>query len=144
MSSLLIDLKDGCVVGSLLVPKTVTTSGDAAGSAVDMAGGTVWGNAVLSIGAVSGTSPTLDAKLQSNTTSSGGTWTDITGAAFAQKTTSNQQETINFALPAGQKYVRMTGTTGGTSPSFAAHCLLAAQKKYVAETNAGYSRSPST
>jgi hypothetical protein len=80
----------------------------------------------LNISAMSGTSPTLDIKLQHKDPVSG-TWIDITGAAFAQKTstgtddlviypgiTSTANRRVSDALP--RKW-RAVCTIGGTTPS---------------------------
>jgi hypothetical protein len=81
----------------------------------------------LSITAASGTTPTLDIKLQHQDLVSG-SWIDITGAAFAQKTgagtddvviypgiTSTANRRVSDALP---KTWRVVSTLGGTTPSF--------------------------
>lgn len=80
----------------------------------------------LNVSAISGTSPTLDVKLQHKDPVSG-TWIDITGAAFAQKTstgtddlviypgiTSTANRRVSDALP---KTWRAVCTIGGTGPS---------------------------
>lgn len=68
---------------------------------------------VLSIGAASGTTPTLDVKIQDSADNS--SWADVSGAAFAQKTAAAFAE-----LNVGQtrRYIRAVGTVGGTTPSF--------------------------
>lgn len=80
--------------------------------------------AYLDVGEVSGTSPTLDVKIQES--ADGSTWADIPGAAFARKT-AVAQETLYFATT--KKYVRAVATIGGTSPSFTFGCYLVALKR---------------
>jgi hypothetical protein len=147
MSALVIDLKNNAVSGPTLVPTaSVSTNANLAGVAVDLANGTAFCSSVLSIGAVSGTSPTMDVKLQASTTTNTG-WNDISGATFTQATTSNTFQIINFQLPADTRYVRCTGTVGGTLTSAVVSCTVYAHKKYVASTTTrqyGYDRSPST
>ena len=74
---------------------------------------------ILDIGAVSGTSPTIDAKLQESTDNS--TFTDLSGnnVSITQITTANH--TVTLEVRAGQltkRYVRVAVTIGGTTPSF--------------------------
>lgn len=73
---------------------------------------------LLSIGAASGTTPTLDVKIQHSDDNS--TWTDLTGGAFAQKTAASFAE-IN--IKNFKRYIRAVHTVGGTTPSFTAAVL---------------------
>ncbi|HEY7068062.1 MAG TPA: hypothetical protein VII06_41810 [Chloroflexota bacterium] len=66
-------------------------------------------------GSVSGTSPTLDAKLQDS--ADGSAWAD-TGVAFTQVTTTGSRQQREFKTKQGRPYVRVATTVGGTSPSF--------------------------
>jgi hypothetical protein len=74
-------------------------------------------------GTVTGTSPTLDVKLQSSTTV-GGTYADITGAALTQITaTPNPTTSVQLGvveLNKHDEFIRAVGTIAGTSPSFGA------------------------
>lgn len=78
----------------------------------------------LEVGTVSGTTPTLDGKVQESDTL-GGTYTDITGATFAQVTASNNTQKIRL-VGRTKRYIRFVGTIAGTSPSFdlAANAIL--------------------
>ena len=74
---------------------------------------------LVDIGAVSGTSPTFDAKLQESTDNS--TFTDLAGAnvSITQITTANH--TVTLEVRGGQltkRYARVAVTIGGTTPSF--------------------------
>jgi hypothetical protein len=66
-------------------------------------------------GTVSGTSPTLDAKLQDS--ADGSTYAD-TGVAFTQVTATGSRQQREFKTKQGRPYVRVATTVGGTSPSF--------------------------
>jgi hypothetical protein len=66
-------------------------------------------------GTVSGTSPTLDAKLQDS--ADGSAWAD-TGVAFTQVTATGSRQQHEFKTKQGRPYVRVATTVGGTSPSF--------------------------
>ena len=82
---------------------------------------------VLSVGAASGTSATLDVKLQESDDNS--TFTDISGATHTQLTDSdsNTTEVIQTAKRS-KRYVRAVATLAGTSPSFATSVTLHAPK----------------
>jgi hypothetical protein len=76
---------------------------------------------IVDVGAVSGTSPTLDAKWQESPDNS--TFTDLagTGVSVTQITTGNKTVTLEVRadqLSAGKRYARVAFTIGGTSPSF--------------------------
>lgn len=68
---------------------------------------------MLSIGAATGTTPTLDVKMQHSDNNS--TFTDISGAAFAQKTAAGFAE---LDIKNTKRYIRAIGTVGGTTPNF--------------------------
>jgi hypothetical protein len=66
-------------------------------------------------GTVSGTSPTLDVKLQDS--ADGSSWAD-TGVAFTQVTATGSRQQREFRTKQGRSHVRLAATVGGTSPSF--------------------------
>jgi hypothetical protein len=80
-------------------------------------------------GAVTGTSPTLDIKLQDS--ADGSSYTDL-GVAFPQQTTSMASAVGNLAdfprvtvtTKPGRGYLRIVKTAGGTSPSFSSVAVL--------------------
>jgi len=90
----------------------ITASGN--GSAV-LAGPALRGKlkAVIHITAVSGTSPTIDFKLQESDDQS--TWADIANSKFDQI---NAVGVYQQEFSTQKKYVRLAWTVGGTSPSF--------------------------
>ncbi len=74
--------------------------------------------ALLDVGAVAGTTPTLDCKLQESDTS-GGTYTDLSPAvSFTQVTAANGRQEKSVDLSPKKRFVRGTCTVGGTGPSF--------------------------
>lgn len=81
------------------------------------------------VGAVSGTSPTLNGKLQSSPDDS--VWTDISGATFTEVTASDSFQKIAVDVRDGAKYLRYVGTIAGTSPSFTMGVVLLGQKERV-------------
>ncbi len=92
------------------------------------------GMAIASLNAKvgTGTTPTLDVKIQESDTL-GGTYTDVTGAAFAQVTdvagTAGVQK-IAIDISGTKRFIRARSVAGGTTPSFNRSCTLIAQKKY--------------
>lgn len=84
---------------------------------------------IQNVGVVSGTTPTLDGKLQSSPDNS--TWSDISGATFAQVTASNSIIKVGINVRDGAKYIRYVGTIAGTTPSFTMGVSLLGQKERV-------------
>lgn len=91
--------------------RTVTANG----TGVDMRSTGPQVTAVLDIGDVTGTTPTLDVKLQDSDDNV--TFADITGAVFTQKTDadSDSQFAITF-FNRSKRYVRAVATIAGTVP----------------------------
>ena len=81
------------------------------------------------VGVVSGTTPTLDGKLQSSPDNSA--WTDISGATFTQVTASDSFQKIGIGVTAAARYLRYVGTIAGTTPSFTMGIVLLGQKERV-------------
>lgn len=71
---------------------------------------------LCAVGAVSGTSPTLDLKLQESDDDS--TYSDVTGGAATQITAANKDVIWRINAQHRKRYLRIAGTLGGTSPSF--------------------------
>lgn len=82
----------------------------------------------LDVTAVTGTTPTLDVKIQAWVVGTSATWIDLPGALFAQATgtgtqiltvypgvTQTAQEAVSDVMPA---IFRAVATIGGTSPDF--------------------------
>ncbi len=114
---------------SLLSPAALTASSNGAGVDLqpytNVAGRNM--KAILHVGAVSGTNPTMTVKMQQSSDNTN--FSDIPGAAFSQKTTGPAIDELHFV--ATQRYVRAVATLGGTTPSFQTACSLVAQKRYV-------------
>jgi hypothetical protein len=107
------NIKDNAT-GNSIRPQTATST--VTGQPVDLQETDGQCFALLNVGAVSGTSPTLDVKVQESATS-GGTYTDVPDAAFTQITAANKSALINFRRT--KRFCRLLATIGGTSPSFA-------------------------
>jgi hypothetical protein len=121
-----IDLKNSLVAPDVqtIQPSALTTTTN--GSAIDLilSDGSCF--ASLHVGAVTGTTPTLDVKIQESDTS-GGTYSDITGATFAQQTTATHHLWINFKR--SKRFCRAVATIGGSSPSFTLAVAIFGGKK---------------
>ena len=72
---------------------------------------------ILDSAAGTGTTPTLDIKVQSSATS-GGTYADITGATFTQVINAAGQQAIVISKDEANRWIRIVYTIGGTTPSF--------------------------
>lgn len=84
---------------------------------------------ILDSAAGTGTTPTLDIKLQSSDTS-GGTYTDIPGATFTQVTTTASQQAITISKDEAHRWIRVVYTVGGSTPSFTFSVNAVGVKKY--------------
>lgn len=72
---------------------------------------------VLDSAAGTGTTPTLDVTVESSDTLAG-TYTAITGAAFTRVTTTASQQSLTISKDEARRFIRVTYTIGGTTPSF--------------------------
>jgi hypothetical protein len=84
---------------------------------------------ILDSAAGTGTTPTLDIKLQSSDTS-GGTYADITGATFTQVTGTASQQAITISKDEARRWIRVVYTVGGSTPSFTFSVNAVGVKKY--------------
>lgn len=84
---------------------------------------------ILSCAAGTGSSPTLDVKVQ-DSDASGGTYGDLSGAAFTQVTDSASVQVITFVKDEAKRYIKIVQTVGGSTPSFTFSINAVALKKY--------------
>lgn len=126
MSTQLHDLANALANASS-VPAAVTTTAN--GSAIDLMlaeGGNI--SAILSVGAVSGTSPTLAVKFQESDDGTTG-WVDMDDSTFTTVTAANNLQVRSFQRT--KRYIRHVLTLGGTTPSFTLSLTTLAQRKMV-------------
>lgn len=121
----------GALAPVALIPATSLTA-NTNGTGVDVSA--YDGVALVTVDLVNtaGTNPTADIKLQHSDTS-GGTYTDISGAAITQVTTALTSARTQLALDvsATKKFVRAVFTIGGTSsPAWTTSVLFIGAKKY--------------
>jgi len=84
---------------------------------------------ILTSAAGTGSSPTLDVKVQ-DSDASGGTYGDLSGAAFTQVTDSASMQVITFSKDEAKRYIKIVQTVGGSTPSFTFSINGLALKKY--------------
>lgn len=140
------DFSHAIVAEDTIRPQTLTASAN--GVSVDVAAiGANTLSALLSVGAVSGTSPSLAVKMQAS--ADGSTWVDISGATFTTVTSANQSQIIQFTMPTpsntsdpAYRYVRAVATISGTSPSFAIHVAVFGLRKHPSPSSGALSQPP--
>ncbi len=84
---------------------------------------------VLNCAAGTGSSPTLDIKVQ-DSDETGGTYGDLSGATFTQVTTSASVQTLEVNKDECKRFIKIVQTVGGSSPVFVYGISLVALKKY--------------
>ena len=84
---------------------------------------------VLNCAAGTGSSPTLDIKVQ-DSDETGGTYGDLSGAAFTQVTDSASVQTLEVNKDECKRFIKIVQTVGGSSPVFVYGISLIAAKKY--------------
>jgi hypothetical protein len=102
--------------GLLTLSRIAARTSTVTGTGVDVAGYTGAMLFVQDVGTVSGTTPTLDGKLQDSADDS--SYADVAGLTFTQVTTSNNTQMLQVNVDSVRRYVRWVGTIGGTTPSF--------------------------
>lgn len=117
---------------TLFRPQALTTTTN--GTGVDTLG---YGDdlvVILDVGAVSGTTPTLDVTIQDSADNS--SFAAITGAAFSQFTAANKQGVLRVNLDGKRRYIRAVATIGGTTPSFTLNaCAMIAAEQCKSSLN---------
>ena len=122
-------MKDTASLATLEILPAARATATANGTGVDISDYIGRITFSLSADAMGGTTPTGNVKLQESDDDS--TYSDITGAAFAEVTDAAAvQEDITLDSRALKQYVRAVQTITGTNPTFD-RCLLAkAEKQY--------------
>jgi hypothetical protein len=91
------------------------------------------GNVLITqdIGTTTGTTPTLDGKIQDSADNS--SFADVSGYAFTQATAAGIAN-LNVDTRKVRRYIRYVGTIGGTTPSFTMSVTAYGQKQVVGTT----------
>ena len=84
---------------------------------------------VLNCAAGTGSSPTLDIKVQ-DSDETGGTYGDLSGAAFTQVTDAASLQTLEVNKDECKRFIKLVQTVGGSSPVFVYGISLVGAKKY--------------
>jgi len=84
---------------------------------------------VLNCAAGTGSSPTLDIKVQ-DSDETGGTYADLSGATFTQVTDSASVQTLEVNKDECKRFIKIVQTVGGSSPVFVYGISLVGAKKY--------------
>ena len=84
---------------------------------------------ILDSAAGGGSSPTLDIKLTECDTT-GGTYTDLSGATFTQVVDAASMQTLAINKDSSKRFIRIVQTIGGSSPTFTFSINLIGLKKY--------------
>jgi len=119
------DLHTEVSQAQLLVPATRTAGEN--GTGVDVQGYIGKLKAVLHSAAGTGTSPTLDVKVQDSADNS--TFADVSGLTFSQVTTAISLQSLGIDTRLVKRYIRLVTTLTGTSPSFVCAAVMLGQKK---------------
>lgn len=141
---MLVDLVNDVKSVNVVRPQSVTATGTVVPTSTDFENCEVSTGAIVDVGAVSGTTPSVSVQIEESDDQS--TWTAIAGLVFSGITTSNQH-LVQRGLRQKQ-YVRANVTTisGTATPTFTMSVEVISQNKYAASSGnqGGYSRSPST
>ena len=84
---------------------------------------------ILDSAAGGGSSPSLDIKLTECATT-GGTYTDLSGATFTQVVDAASMQTLTINKDSSKRFVKIVQTIGGSSPTFTFSINLIGLKKY--------------
>lgn len=124
------DLSAELTISETLAAAARTASGN--GAAVDLQGYVGKIMVVLDSALGTGTTPTLDVKLQDCDTS-GGTYADISGATFTQVTgaAGAGAQKMGVDVRGVRRFIRAVATIAGSTPSFACAVLVAGQKQVI-------------
>lgn len=86
---------------------------------------------ILDSAAGTGTTPTLDGKVQTGDQSDGSDAADVSGAVFTQVVAAASKQSIGVDTRGCKKYVRFVGTIAGTTPSFNFAVVAVGQKQVI-------------
>ena len=122
------DLK-GHLTTSQIQPGAAKTATYNSANSIDLRGYAGEYIVIQEVGAVSGTTPTLDGKIQDSADNS--SFADVTGYTFTQVTAANSNQQLNVDTRKVRRYIRYVATIGGTTPSFTMAVIGIGQKATV-------------
>lgn len=106
---------------------TVSSSG--VGSAIDLS--EYEGEIVVALDVSAGSGDMTCAVKLTEADTSGGSYSDVTGGGFTTVTTTTSAQKISLNTDEMKKFVKLSITLGGTTPSFLVSGKIFAVKKYV-------------
>lgn len=127
----IIDLGNEVSVARLVDPAAIVATA-ALGVSIDLQGYQGKVKIIGNFGAITGTTPTLDTKIQDSADNA--TFADLaTPLAFTQKLPANANSVDSIVVDTRgvRRYLRLYGTAGGTTPSFTAAFSLVGQKQTI-------------
>lgn len=141
MPGLINDLGFNSLSGVLLPPQSLAASANGAGLDVGLAAHPL--SLVAVLGAITGTAPTLDIRLQESDTA-GGTYTDVPGGAFRQIVAADAGTMVfAYVKKSTKRFVRAAAVVAGTTPAILASMTLYAQIRNVGNPDTkGFNVSP--
>lgn len=125
MPTVLNDAATSLIVQTTFAPAMYEAT--AAGDTVDLIDGDGGAFATIQVGQLDGSEVTVTGKVQESV--NGTTWTDISGATFAEIDASDAIETISFRRSA--RYVRVHVTIAGTGPEVYLSAIIGQQRKLI-------------
>lgn len=112
-----------CTMRTALFPAAAITV-DVNGSGVDVQELTDNGKIIIVVEAVSGTNPTLDARIQ-DSDAIAGTFADLVPPlAFAQIVDADSEQAIDIDFDRTRGFIRVAIDTGGTTPVYEGSCTM--------------------
>ncbi len=119
------------VTNAFNVATSQTATATVTGSAIDTTGYQGSLKLILNSAAGTGTTPTLDVKVQTSDTTTSGDFADVTGLAFTQVTDATDSfQQMQVEKGAIKKYIRVIATIAGATPSFAFSVCAVGEKQY--------------
>lgn len=121
------NLHDNSTLIALFPTAARTASAD--GSGVDIRDYVGKLKIILDAAAGTGTTPTLDVKLQESADNT--TFNDIAGAVFTQVITAASLQSIGVSVDPAKRYIRAVATIAGGTPSFSFSVNAVGQKQVI-------------
>lgn len=142
MPGLINDLGSNSLSAVLLPPQSLAASAN--GPTVDTALASHPLSLVVVLGAITGTAPTLDVRLQESDTAVAGTYTDVPGGAFRQIVAADAGTMVfAYVKKSTKRFVRAAAVVAGTAPAILASVALYAQARNVGNPDTkGFAVSP--
>lgn len=117
-------------ISTIAIRSAVSVTATDTGSAVDIRDFQGMAKLVLNSGAMGGTTPTSNIKLQHSDDGSTG-WADVSGIAFTQVAAAVSHQELLLNVDQVKRYVRTVNTVAGTTPTQAFGVTLVGKKQSI-------------